>query len=130
MHEPFSFRNRQTVRDERRLGRIVRCQPKQILAQITSLLNDVDSPRVSKRTVRRSLHRMGLESRDYESTIAQCSPSDCSSCKGKSVEWSVEDWKRVAWSDESQFHEALDPACQVETVHGHGGSIIVWGVFS
>ncbi|GFX14827.1 transposable element Tc1 transposase [Trichonephila clavipes] len=59
-------------------------------------------------------------------------------------DWSVEDWKRVAWSDESRFrllningrlricrqaHEAMDPACQVGTVQGHGGSIMAWGVF-
>ncbi|GFV53023.1 transposable element Tc1 transposase [Trichonephila clavipes] len=60
-------------------------------------------------------------------------------------DWSVEDWKRVAWSDESRFrlfnadwrlrighqaHEALDPACQVRTVQRNGGSIRVPGVFS
>ncbi|GFV26220.1 uncharacterized protein TNCV_3150201 [Trichonephila clavipes] len=60
--------------------------------------------------------------------------------------WSREhrDWKRVAWSDESRFrlpkidrrlrillqvHEAMDPACQLGTVQGHGGSIMVRGVF-
>ncbi|GFV48188.1 uncharacterized protein TNCV_3554671 [Trichonephila clavipes] len=46
-------------------------------------------------------------------------------------DWRVEDWKRVAWSDESRFqllnadgrlriwrqaHESMDPACQVGTV--------------
>ncbi|GFU49413.1 transposable element Tc1 transposase [Trichonephila clavipes] len=60
-------------------------------------------------------------------------------------DWSVEDWKRVAWSDKSRFrllningrlrmwrqaHKAMDPACQVGNVQGHGGSIMVWGVFS
>ncbi|GBM04891.1 hypothetical protein AVEN_252830-1 [Araneus ventricosus] len=60
-------------------------------------------------------------------------------------EWTLDDWKRVAWSDKSSFrllqadvglriwrqaHEAMDPACQVGTVQGHGGSIMVWGVLS
>ncbi|GBN10774.1 Transposable element Tcb2 transposase [Araneus ventricosus] len=60
-------------------------------------------------------------------------------------EWTLEDWKRVAWSDESRFrllhvdgslmiwrqaHEAMDSACQVGTVQGHGGSFMVWGVLS
>ncbi|GFV65302.1 transposable element Tc1 transposase [Trichonephila clavipes] len=60
-------------------------------------------------------------------------------------DWSVEDWKRVAWSDESRFrllkpdgrlriwrqvHETMDPACQVGTVHGPGSLIMVRGVFS
>ncbi|GBO01235.1 Transposable element Tcb2 transposase [Araneus ventricosus] len=55
-------------------------------------------------------------------------------------EWTLEDW-----SDESRFrllqadgrlriwrhaHEAIDPACQLGTVQGHGGSVMVWGVFS
>ncbi|GFW38832.1 transposable element Tc1 transposase [Trichonephila clavipes] len=58
--------------------------------------------------------------------------------------WSVEDWKRVVWSEESRFrlkadgrlrvwrhaHEVMDPAGQVGTVQGHGGSIMVWSVFS
>ncbi|GFW76633.1 transposable element Tcb2 transposase [Trichonephila clavipes] len=54
-------------------------------------------------------------------------------------DWSVENWKRVTWSDESSFqllnadrrlkiwgqaHEAMDPACQVGTVQGHGGSLM------
>ncbi|GFW38286.1 transposable element Tc1 transposase [Trichonephila clavipes] len=30
----------------------------------------------------------------------------------------------------SQAHKALDPACKIGTVHGNGGSIMVWGVFS
>ncbi|GFU80491.1 transposable element Tc1 transposase [Trichonephila clavipes] len=57
---------------------------------------------------------------------------------------SVEDWKRVASSDESQFqllnadgrlrirrqaHEAMDRACQVGTVQGHVDSIMFWGAF-
>ncbi|GFW86545.1 uncharacterized protein TNCV_4333291 [Trichonephila clavipes] len=29
-----------------------------------------------------------------------------------------------------QAHEAIDPACQVGNVQGHGGSIMDWGVFS
>ncbi|GFU60043.1 transposable element Tcb2 transposase [Trichonephila clavipes] len=64
---------------------------------------------------------------------------------GEHRDGSVEDWNRVAWSDESRFrlfnvdgrlriwcqtHEVMDPACQVGTVQEHGGSIMVWGVFS
>ncbi|GFW43764.1 hypothetical protein TNCV_4771131 [Trichonephila clavipes] len=40
----------------------------------------------------------------YETTIDQCSPSGSTSCRGKrDRDWSVEDLKRVAWSDESLF---------------------------
>ncbi|GBL93568.1 hypothetical protein AVEN_63702-1 [Araneus ventricosus] len=57
----------------------------------------------------------------------------------------VDDWKHVAWSDESWFHlyradrcvrvwrqphESMDPTCQQGTVQAGGGSVMVWGVYS
>ncbi len=60
--------------------------------------------------------------------------------------WTIEDWKNVAWSDESRFllrhsdgmvriwhkeHECMDPSCLVSTVQtGGGGGVMVWGIFS
>ncbi len=62
--------------------------------------------------------------------------------------WTIEDWKNVAWSDESRFllrhsdgrvriwckkHECIDPSCLVSMVQaagGGGGGVIVWGIFS
>ncbi len=59
--------------------------------------------------------------------------------------WTIEDWKNVAWSDESQcllrhsdgwvriwhkVHESMDPSCLVSTVQAGGGGVIVWGIFS
>jgi len=58
--------------------------------------------------------------------------------------WTVEDWKNVAWSDESRFlmrhsdgrvsiwhkpNENMDPSCLVTTVQAAGGGIRVWGMF-
>ncbi|PRD26942.1 UNVERIFIED_CONTAM: hypothetical protein NCL1_36709 [Trichonephila clavipes] len=51
-----------TVCGERRLRHIVRSQGSQTLGQITTQLNDNVSCTVNKRTVQRSLHRMGFES--------------------------------------------------------------------
>ncbi len=57
----------------------------------------------------------------------------------------IEDWKNVAWSDESQFllrlsdgrvrirhkeHESIDPSCLVSMVQAAGGGVFVCGVFS
>ncbi len=57
--------------------------------------------------------------------------------------WTIEDWKNVAWSDESRFllqhsdgsvriwrkeHESMAPSCLVSTVGG--GGVMVWGIFS
>ncbi len=60
--------------------------------------------------------------------------------------WTIEDWKNVAWSDESWFllrhsdsrvrirrkeHESMDPSCLVSTVQAAGaGGVMVWGIFS
>ncbi len=59
--------------------------------------------------------------------------------------WTIEDWKNVAWSDESMFllrhsdgrvriwhkdHESMDPSCLVSTVQAGGGGLIVFRTFS
>ncbi|GBM54985.1 hypothetical protein AVEN_82533-1 [Araneus ventricosus] len=59
--------------------------------------------------------------------------------------WIVDDWKHVAWSDESRFqlyradgrvriwrkpHESMDPTCQQGTVQSGGASVMVWGLCS
>ncbi len=56
--------------------------------------------------------------------------------------WRIEDWKNVAWSDESRFllwhsdgrvriwhkkHDSMDPSCLVSMVQGGG---VMWGIFS
>ncbi len=58
--------------------------------------------------------------------------------------WTIEDWKNVAWSDESRFllrhsddrvriwrkeHESMDPSCLVSTVQA-GDGVMVSGIFS
>uniref|UniRef100_A0A8D0A0H8 Transposase Tc1-like domain-containing protein n=1 Tax=Sander lucioperca TaxID=283035 RepID=A0A8D0A0H8_SANLU len=57
--------------------------------------------------------------------------------------WTVEDWKNVAWSDESRFllrhsdgrvriwrkqNENMDPSCLVTTGQAGGGGVMVWGI--
>ncbi len=59
--------------------------------------------------------------------------------------WTIEDWKNIAWSDETWFllqhsngrvriwrkeHESMDPSCLVSTVQAAGGGVMVWGIFS
>ncbi len=58
--------------------------------------------------------------------------------------WTIEDCKNAAWSDESGFllrhsdgrvriwrkeHESRDPSCLVSTVQA-GGGVMMWGIFS
>ncbi|GFX58312.1 hypothetical protein TNCV_204991 [Trichonephila clavipes] len=69
---------------------ISRRQRSQILAQISIQLNDGASRRVIKLIVQLLLNSMGFGSHravwvlTNESTIAQCSPSDCMCCLSKS----------------------------------------------
>ncbi len=56
--------------------------------------------------------------------------------------WTTEDWKNVAWPDESWFllhsdgkfriwrkeHESMDPSCLVSTVQAGGGGVMVRGI--
>ncbi len=59
--------------------------------------------------------------------------------------WTIEDWKNVAWSEESRFllqhsdgrvriwckeHESMDPSCLVSTVQAGGGDVMLGGIFS
>ncbi|GBM42732.1 hypothetical protein AVEN_219173-1 [Araneus ventricosus] len=131
----------------RRLSRIARSQRSRTLAQITTPINQGARRTVSKRTVQRSLHRKGFGSRRPTRVplLNARHRAKCLAWAREQREWIKEDLKRVACSDESRFlllhsdgilriwrqvHDAMDRACQVGTVQGHDGSIMVWGVFS
>ncbi|GFV65793.1 HTH_Tnp_Tc3_2 domain-containing protein [Trichonephila clavipes] len=125
------------LRSERRLRRIVRSRRSQALAPITTQLNDGTSCTVIKWTVQHSYHRM-----DFGTRVPLLNTHHRAARLAwvrEHRDWSIEDWKRVAWSGESRFrllnadgrlriwrqvHEALNPACQVGTVQEHGGSIM------
>ncbi|GBM24470.1 hypothetical protein AVEN_41114-1 [Araneus ventricosus] len=110
-------------------------------------MNQGASRTVSKRTVQRSLHRMSFGSRRPTRVPLFNARHRAArlAWAREHREWTLEDWKRVAWTDKSRFrlfqadgrpriwrqsHEAMDPSCQVGTVQRHGGSIMVWGVLS
>ncbi|GFT17513.1 HTH_Tnp_Tc3_2 domain-containing protein [Trichonephila clavipes] len=117
-----------TVRGERWSRSIVRSQQSQTLAYITTQLNDDASRTVSKRTVQRSLHSMGFGSRRPAGIPLLSARHRVARLiwAREHRDWSVEDWKRVAWSDESRFrllkadgrlriwcqaHETMVPTC-------------------
>ncbi|GFT19619.1 HTH_Tnp_Tc3_2 domain-containing protein [Trichonephila clavipes] len=92
-------------RGERWLRGIVSSQRSQKLAQITTQLNDGASRTVSKRTVQRSLHHIGFGSRRPTRVPLLNARHQAARLvwARENRDWSVEDRKRVAWSDESRF---------------------------
>ncbi|GFU67609.1 HTH_Tnp_Tc3_2 domain-containing protein [Trichonephila clavipes] len=94
-----------TTRGERPPRRIARYQRSQTLAQITTQLNDGVRRTVNKHTVQRSLHRIGFGSRRPKRVPLLNARHRAARLAWAKLHrnWSVEDWKRVAWSDESQF---------------------------
>ncbi|GBM55977.1 hypothetical protein AVEN_45126-1 [Araneus ventricosus] len=82
-------------RGVRRLSRIVRSQRSRTLAQITTQLNQGASRTVSKRTVQRSLHRMGFGSRRPTRVPLLNARHRAArlAWAREHREWTLEDWK-------------------------------------
>ncbi len=131
---------------QRRMGRLVRDDRKTTVTQITTRYNQNVQNTISECTTRLTLKQM-----DYNSRRPQRVP--LLSAKNRKwmlqlaqahQKWTIEDWKNVAWSDESWFllrhsdgrvriwrkeHESMDPSCLVSMVQT-GGGVMVWGVIS
>ncbi len=130
---------------QRRMGRLVRDDRKATVTQITTRYNQ---------GMQKTIQHIEPWSRW---TTAAEDHTGCSSCQIRTgnwrmqfaqahQNWTIEDWKIVAWSDESRFllwisdgrvriwrkeHESMDPSCLVSMVQvGGGGGVMVWGIFS
>ncbi len=107
---------------------------------------------ISERTTRWTLKQMGYSSRRPHRVPLLSAKNRKRRLQFTQAHqnWTKEDWKNVAWSDESRFllrshsdgrvriwrkeHESMDPSCLVSTVQAgagaDGGGVIVWGIFS
>ncbi len=132
------------VRDQRRMGRDDR---KATVTKVTTRYNQGMQNTISERTTRRTLKQM-----DYSSRRPHRVPLLSAKNRKRRIQfaqahqnWTIEDLKSVAWSDESRFllwlsdvrvriwskeHENMDPSCLVSTVQAAGGGVMVWGIFS
>ena len=134
-------------RARRVLKRIVTRNRRATAAQVTEELNQHLPQPVSTITVRRELHDMNLRGR-----VARAKPliRDQNAlarrkwCRDHAT-WTVDDWKRVLWSDESPFtlfqttgrvyvwrtpKEAYDLQCLRPTVKHGGGTVMLWAAIS
>ncbi len=132
---------------QRRMGRLVRDDRKATVTQITTRYNQGIQNTISERTTCRTLKQMVYSSRRPHRVPLLSAKNRKRRLQFAQAHqnWTIEDWKNVAWSDESRFllqhsdgrvriwrkeHESMDPSCLVSTVQAAGGGVMVWGIFS
>ncbi|GIY56940.1 hypothetical protein CDAR_86611 [Caerostris darwini] len=132
-------------RDRRRLQRVVNSNTQATVRQITAEINVGRTRDLSVRTVRRNLAFLGYSSRRPTRVplLTERHRLQRLSWAREHIGWSLDEWKTVAWSNESRFqlvradgrvrvwrrpHEAMDSNCQQGTVQAGGGSVMVWAV--
>ncbi len=130
--------------DQRRMGRLVRDDRKATVTQIITCYNQGMPNTFSQLTTRQTLKQMGYSSRRRHLVPLLSAKKWKRRLKFTQPHqnWTIEDWKNVAWSDESRFllrhsdgrvriwhkdHESVDPSCLVSTVQA--GGVMVWGIF-
>ncbi len=128
------------------MGRLVRDDRKATVTQITSRYNQGMQNTISERTTRQTLKQMGSSSRRPHRVplLSAKNRKRRQQFTQSHKNWTIEDWKNIAWSEESRFllrysdgrvriwrkeHESMDPSCLVSTVQA-GGGVMVLGVFS
>ncbi len=131
------------VRGQRRMGRLVRDDRKATVTQITTRYNQGVQKTISEHTTHRTLKQMGSSSRRPHRVPLLSDKNSTRRIQFTQTHqnWTIEDWKNVAWSDESWFllrhsdvgsefgvNESMDPSCLVSTVQAGGGGVMVWGI--
>lgn len=155
------FKHGQGVRDILRTGRprktseridkVIKrksiCDVKKNAGEISRELRDEYDVSVSRQTVGRRLIDAGLHGRVpvKKPLISAKNRKARLDFARKHADWSVQDWKKALWSDESKFQmfgsdgkryirrptgERNNHRYQLPTVKHGGGSVMVWGCFS
>ncbi len=93
------------VRGQRRMGRLVRDDRKATVTQITTRYNQGMQNTISEHTTRRTLKQMGSSSRRPHRVPLWSVNNRKRSIQSTQAHknWTIEDWKNVACSDESRF---------------------------
>ncbi len=93
------------VRGQRRMDRLVRDDRKTTVTQITTRYNQDLQNTISEHTTRRTLKQMGSSSRRPHRVPLLSDKNSTRRIQFTQTQqnWTIEDWKNVAWSDESWF---------------------------
>ncbi|KAK3535233.1 hypothetical protein QTP70_005025 [Hemibagrus guttatus] len=134
------------TRGERRLARVIRSKGRATVAQIAEEVNAGSDRKVSEYTVHHSLLCMGPHSRRpvSEPMMTPVHLRKCQQWAREYQNWTVEQWKKVTWSDESHFllhhvdcqvhvrhlpGEHMAPGCTMGSRRASGGSVMLWSMF-
>ncbi len=93
------------VRGQRRMGRLVRDDRKATVIQITTRYNQGMQNTISECTTCRTMKQMGYSSRRPHRVPLLSAKNRKRRLQFAQAHqnWTIEDWKNVAWSDESRF---------------------------
>lgn len=136
-----------TSRDKRTIARLMVNGRAKTAVELTKLINNEREEKVSTETVRRALKEEGLRARKRKKkpTLSKAHRKARLIWALEHQNWSVEDWKRVVWSDETKLNRMnsdgikyfwgkdphdLGPGAVEETLKFGGGSIMIWGCMS
>ncbi len=135
------------VRGQRRMDRLVRDDWEATVTQITTRYNQVMQNTISEHTTHRTLKQMSYSSRRPHRVPLLSAKNRTRRIQFTQAHqnWTIEDWKNIAWSDEFRFllrrsdvgsefgvkgHESMDPSCLVSTVQAAGGGVMLWEILS
>lgn len=136
-----------SVHDERKMLRLIASGKCSTATEVQGRLQTEDNLRISAQTVRRTFQRNGLESRvrRKKPLLRKKHRQQRLDFAKKHKNWTVEQWSKVVWSDESKFQifgsdgrlycwkkpkDALRNVHINPTVKHGGGRIMVWGCFT
>ncbi len=123
------------------MDRLVRDDRKATVTQITTHYNQGMQNTISEHTTRRTLKQMDSSSRRPHQVplLSAKNRKQRLQFTPAHQNWTIEDCKNVAWSDESRFllqhsdgrvriwhkaHESMDPSCLVSMVQTVGGVMV------
>jgi transposase len=134
-------------RGNRIIRRVVRKNRKSTLSVLTEEVNKVLPHALSTRTVQRRMHQWGIYAHAARKVplISRRNRIARVAWVRERLNWTMEQWKQILWSDESRFtlfqadgrvnvwremNERYNQDCMHQTDRRGGPGVMVWGCFS